>query len=149
VGVWIGQVGRSVTAVVPAAPEVVRDFYVDLDNLARIHPLVVAVAPLGCRGDTREYRVTDRIRLGPVTLRIRYAVTLTTRGGEVLSVSRQFPRVRLHTRVSFVARGETTVLTEDMRIEAPRPLLGLTARQAVAAHEEMLAGVAAHFSSVR
>lgn len=148
-GVLLGQVRRSVSAVVPAAPEVVREFYVDLDNLARVHPLVVAVESVDSPRGAREYRVTDRVRLGPVRLRIHYAVTMTARDGKVLSVARQFPRVRLHTWVSFAARGVETVLTEDMRIEAPRPLLGLTVRRAVAAHREMLAGVAAHFRSDR
>ncbi len=153
-GRWIGRAECTVDGVVPAAPTQVRAFYVDLDNMVRIHPLVVTVDVVGREGERREYRVVDRIPLGPLTLRTRYAVTLTVPDGDegigdVTAVSRQFPRVRLDTTVSFTARGRQTVLTEHMRITAPRPLLAVTVRQAVAAHTTMLEGIAAHFSSGR
>jgi hypothetical protein len=147
VGVLLGQIRRSVSAVVPAAPEVVREFYVDLDNLARVHPLVVAVESVDSPRGAREYRVTDRVRLGPVRLRIHYAVTMTARDG---ALGGPAVPARAPAHVGVVRGGGVeTVLTEDMRIEAPRPLLGLTVRRAVAAHREMLAGVAAHFRSDR
>ncbi|OBF12922.1 SRPBCC family protein [Mycobacterium sp. ACS4331] len=148
---WIGQAECTVDAVVPAPPADVRAFYVDLERLVRVHPLVVAVTTVAREGERREYRVVDRIPLGPVTLRTRYAVTMTVPdgAGEVVADSRQFPRVRLNTTVSFAARGDQTVLTEHMRITAPRPLLAVTVRQAVAAHTTMLERIAAHFSSGR
>jgi hypothetical protein len=59
----------------------------------------------------------------------------------VLAEARQFPRVRLRTTVTFDKMPDGTRLTERMRIEAPRPLAGLTAREAVKAHTEMLAGI--------
>ena len=37
---WIGQARRRVGAEVPAPPDPVRAFYVDLDNISQVHPLV-------------------------------------------------------------------------------------------------------------
>ncbi len=64
----------------------------------------------------------------------------------VVADSRQFPRVRLHTVVSFAPTPLGTLLTERMSIEAPRPPAAVTVRQAVAAHQEMLRGIAARFA---
>ena len=56
-GRWIGQAECTVDSVVPAAPAQVRAFYVDLDNMVRIHPLVVAVDVVGRGGgDGRRQR---------------------------------------------------------------------------------------------
>jgi hypothetical protein len=43
--------------------------------------------------------------------------------------------------------GAGTRLAERLTIGAPRPLAGFTARAAVEAHAEMLAGVRAHFAN--
>jgi hypothetical protein len=47
--------------------------------------------------------------------------------------------------VSFDPIPGGTRLTERIRISAPWPLLAMTARQAVAAHREMLAGIRRRF----
>lgn len=136
---------------IPAAPEVVRRFYVDLDNITALHPLVVSVRSTG-RQDTADgyvqtYVVHDRVPFGPVALPIRYTARLTVPDvGDVIADSRQFPRVRLHTVVSFEPDGPGTLLTERIDVAAPRPLAGVTVREGVAAHRQMLAGIAAHFS---
>jgi hypothetical protein len=147
---WIAVADRRVSETVPAAPSDVRAFYVDLDNIEAVHPLVVAVQTVA-RSETEAgyvhtHRVRDRIPLGPVTLPIRYVATLTVPvTGDVTADSRQFPQVRLHTVVSFDAVGAATRLTERMRISAPRPLLGATVAQAVSAHQTMLVRIREHF----
>jgi hypothetical protein len=147
-----GSVQRTVSADVPAAPDQVRDHYVDMDNIKEVHPLVVSVVTLhrsdSDDGYVQTYRVQDRIPLGLATLPISYTATLQVpRTGPVLTKARQFPAVRLDGVVSFDPIPAGTRLTERIRISAPWPLLGMTARQAVAAHTEMLAGIRRHFEA--
>lgn len=40
---WVVGSEHTLSQQVPAPPAVVRDFYVDLDNLRLVHPLIVAV----------------------------------------------------------------------------------------------------------
>lgn len=56
---WIAHAERALSQDVPAPPERVRDFYVDLDNLKLVHPLIVAVQALS-RTETRDGYRQDR-----------------------------------------------------------------------------------------
>jgi hypothetical protein len=149
-GWWIARAERTVTDVAAAPSDEVRAFYVDLDNIKLVHPLVVSVESTArtdtADGYTQSYRVRDRIPLGPLALGITYTARLRVPAhGDVLTEARQFPRVALYGVVSFAESGEGTRITERLRIEAPRPLAAVTVRQAVAAHAEMLAGIRKHF----
>jgi hypothetical protein len=55
--------------------------------------------------------------------------------------------VRLDSVVSFDGDPVGTRLTERIRISAPRPLVAVTVRQAVAAHIATLAGMRRHFEA--
>jgi len=143
---WVAHAERTVSEEIPAPPDAVRDFYVDLDNIKRVHPLVVAVRATDRRqaadGYIQSYRVQDRIPLGPLNLRISYVARLHVPNvGPVTAEADQFPRVRLRTTVSFEPVGAGTRITERMRIEAPRVLAAMTVREAVKAHTAMLAGM--------
>jgi hypothetical protein len=143
---------RSVTETVPAAPADVRAFYLDLDNIKAVHPLVVSVETTSrsetSQGYVQTYRVRDRIPFGPLTLPITYEATLTVPTvGDVLADSKQFPQVRLHTVVSFEPVDGGTMVTERMQITAPKPLAAVTVREAVNAHIVMLAGIRQHFTA--
>jgi hypothetical protein len=147
---WIGSAERTITDVVPAPPAEVRAFYVDLDNIKLVHPLVVSVQSTArtetADGYTQTYRVRDRIPLGPLVLSVAYTARLHVPvHGDVLTEARQFPRVALDGVVSFAETGDGTRITERLRIQAPRPLAAMTVRQAVAAHVEMLAGIRKYF----
>lgn len=144
---WITHAHQLVAETVPAAPARVRAFYVDLHNIAQVHPLVVAVRSTGRRdtpaGYTETYRVRDRIPLAgglelPISYRVRIVVPTH---GDVTTESRQFPRVRLTSVVSFTEVSDGTRVVERIEFEAPRPLAALTVRQATAAHVAMLAGI--------
>lgn len=149
---WIAQGHRTLAHDVPASPDEVRDFYVDLDNLKLVHPLIVSV-----RADSRvqmpdgyrqSYRVVDRIPLGPLTLRTSYVARLHVRdGGDVLTEADQWPAVRLRGTVTFEPVDAGTRVTERIRIAAPRLLAPVTTREAVKAHTAMLAGISRHFGS--
>jgi hypothetical protein len=137
---------RTVSEEIPAPPDAVRDFYVDLDNIKRVHPLVVAVRATDRKetadGYFQSYRVQDRIPLGPLHLRISYVARLYVPNvGDVTAEAYQFPRVRLRTTVTFEKIDAGTRITEHIRIEAPRALAAMTVREAVQAHTAMLAGM--------
>jgi Polyketide cyclase / dehydrase and lipid transport len=147
---WVARAERTVTEEIPAPPNEVREFYVDLDNIKRVHPLVVAVRTTDRRqtadGYVQTYRVQDRIPMGPLRLRISYVAQLhVPHTGDVTAEARQFPRVRLHTTVTFEPIAAGTRVTEHMRIEAPRVLAAMTTREAVTAHTAMLAGMRRSF----
>ena len=136
---------------VPGPPDQVQAYYVDLTNIAEVHPLVVSVRAVARSetpgGYTQMWQVKDRIPLGPFTLPTTYSASLRIlEDGPVTAEARQFPAVQLNSVVSFDAVPDGTRLTESIEIIAPRPLLGITVRQAVAAHKEMLAGIRQHFA---
>ncbi|HXY63805.1 MAG TPA: SRPBCC family protein [Mycobacterium sp.] len=141
---------ETLTEEIPAAPDKVRDFYVDLDNIKVVHPLVVSVRTLS-RSETADgyqqtYRVRDRIPLGRFAIRISYWARVEVPvHGDVLTEARQFPRVRLRGIVTFEPIDSGTRLTERLRIAAPRLLAAMTRREAVNAHIGMLAGIRSHF----
>ena len=140
------RVERTVAEDVPGPPDEVRGFYVDLDNIKLVHPLVVSVRTVDrsetADGYVQTYRVSDRIPMGPFTLPTSYLARLHVPvTGDVLSEARQFPRVRLRSTVAFQPVGVGTRVVERMRIEAPRPLASMTIRTAVEAHTAMLAGI--------
>ncbi|MFZ3303049.1 MAG: SRPBCC family protein [Mycobacterium sp.] len=150
---WITHSAHTLTDEIPAPPNRVRDFYVDLDNIKVVHPLVVSVQTIS-RSQTPDgyhqtYRVHDRIPLGPLAIRITYwARVEVPEHGDVLTEARQFPRVRLSGTVNFQPIDAGTLLTERLQIAAPRPLAALTQREAVDAHVAMLAGIRSHFEAI-
>ena len=149
---WMAHAERTLTEDVPAPPQVVRDFYVDLDNIKVVHPLIVSVQTLSrtetSEGYAQSYRVVDRIPLGPLTLTITYTARLQVPAdGDVLTEADQSPGVRLRGTVSFEPAGGGTRVTERIRIAAPRLLSAITIREGVKAHIEMLAGIRRHFEA--
>lgn len=150
--IWIGEARRSVSGEVPAPPEQVRAFYVDLDNISQVHPLVQWVHSTSrvdlADGYRQDYQVRDRIPLGPFALPITYRARLIVpTAGPVTAQARQFPQVRLDSRVDFAATGTGTRIAEDLTIAAPRPLLAITVEQAVVAHTTMLAAIGKLFAA--
>ncbi len=152
---WMAHAERTLAEEVPAPPDQVRDFYVDLDNIKLVHPLIVSVQAVS-RSETpdgyrQSYRVIDRIPLGPFTMKITYQARLhvPTHGSKltVTTEADQSPGVRLRGTVSFEPIDGGTRVTERIRIAAPRPLAPMTTREAVNAHVEMLAGIRRHFET--
>jgi hypothetical protein len=152
---WLAHAQRTLSEDVPAPPGDVRDFYVDLDNIKLVHPLIVSVQATSRTetpdGYLQSYRVVDRIPLGPFTIKTAYRARLHVRAdGDVATEADQSPGVHLRGIVSFEPIREPAVgtrMTERMRITAPRPLAALTTREAVKAHIAMLAGIRRHFES--
>jgi hypothetical protein len=149
---WTAHAVRTLSEDVPAPPERVRDFYVDLDNIKLVHPLIVSVratdrsqTPDGYR---QSYRVVDRIPLGPFTMQIAYVARLhVPTNGDVTTEADQSPGVRLRGTVSFEPIDAGTRVTERILFTVPRPLAPLTIREGVKAHIEMLAGIRRHFEA--
>lgn len=148
---WIAHAAETLTEEIPATPDQVRDFYVDLDNIKVVHPLVVSVQTISrsetADGYVQTYRVRDRIPLGAFALRISYWARVEVLvHGDVLTEARQFPQVRLRGAVTFEPIDSGTRLTERLQIAAPRLLAATTRREAVNAHTAMLAGIRSHFA---
>ena len=151
---WTVHAERTLSEHVPAPPDAVRDFYVDLDNIKLVHPLIVSVETVSRRetpeGYQQTYRVVDRIPLGPLTIRTSYQALLRVPAhGDVLTEADQSPGVRLRGTVSFDRVDGGTLVTERISITAPRLLAGVTIREGVKAHVKMLAGIRSHFESGR
>jgi hypothetical protein len=150
---WITHAERTLSEEIPALPDAVRDFYVDLNNIKTVHPLVVSVQPIS-RSETSDgyqqtYRVRDRIPVGILTIRVSYWARLQVPvRGEVRTEARQFPWVRLNGTVGFEPIASGTCITERLRISAPRPLAAMTKREAVNAHSAMLSGIRHHFQAL-
>jgi hypothetical protein len=149
---WVAHAERTLSEDVPAPPEQVRDFYVNLDNIKLVHPLIVSVQTMSRTqtpdGYRQSYRVVDRIPLGPFTMQITYQARLhVPTEGDVLTEADQSPGVRLRGTVSFEPIDAGTRVTERIQFAAPRPLAAMTTREAVKAHIEMLAGIRRHFES--
>jgi hypothetical protein len=147
---WIAHAERTLTEEVPAPPDRVRDYYVDLDNLRLEHPLIVSVKVLSrsetADGYRQSYQVVDRIPLGPLTLKTTYRARLHVPvRGDVRTEADQSPGVRLRGTVSFEPVDGGTCVTERIRFSAPRPLAAFTVREAVKAHTKMLYGIRRHF----
>ena len=112
---------ETLTEEIPGPPEDVRDFYVDLDNLKLIHPLVVSVQTTR-RSEERDgymqtYRVRDRIRFGPLTIPVGYVARIHVPiAGDVTSDARQFPFVHLKSVVRFDSVAAGTRVVERMRM---------------------------------
>jgi hypothetical protein len=151
VSLWIADAAETLFEEIPAAPDAVRDFYVDLDNIKVVHPLVVSVRTISrseaADGYVQTYRVRDRIPLGWLAIGISYWARVEVPvHGDVLTEARQFPRVRLRGTVSFEPIESGTRLTERLQISAPRVLAPMTRREAVNAHIAMLSGIRDHFA---
>ncbi|EUA15631.1 polyketide cyclase / dehydrase and lipid transport family protein [Mycobacterium kansasii 732] len=141
---------RTLSESVPAQPDRVRDFYVDLDNIRLVHPLIVSVQTTDRRetaqGYLQSYRVVDRIPLGPFAIQISYrSRLLVPTDGDVSTEADQWPGVHVRATVSFEPIDAGTRLTERIRITAPRLLAAFTAREAVNAHQAMLSGIRRQF----
>jgi Polyketide cyclase / dehydrase and lipid transport len=149
---WIVHGQHTLAHDVAASPSAVRDFYVDLENLKLVHPLIVSVQAQSRvetpGGYSQSYRVVDRIPLGPLTIRTSYAARLNVRDvGDVLTEADQWPAVRLRATVTFEPIDAGTRVVECIDIAAPRLLAATTTREALKAHTAMLAGIAHHFGS--
>jgi hypothetical protein len=130
---WMAHAERTLSEQVPAPPDRVRDFYVDLDNIKLVHPLIVSVQAVSRTetpdGYRQSYRVVDRIPLGPFTIQITYQARLhVPADGDVTTEADQSPGVRLRGTVSFEPVDGGTRVTERIRIAAPRPLASMTTR---------------------
>ncbi|WP_285033759.1 SRPBCC family protein [Mycolicibacterium sp. lyk4-40-TYG-92] len=150
---WLSRSRFELREDVPGAPDDVRTFYTDLANMKLVHPLVVAVDCLADREDAqgrrRDYRVRDRIPLGPLNVAVTYRATvLIEPGGVVHTEARQFPSVRLSGTVTFAPLGAGTTVTEAVDIEAPRLLMGFTSGEAEKAHAAMLAAIRERFEEM-
>jgi hypothetical protein len=129
---------------IAAVPGVVHAFLADLHRHRDLHPLIERIEDLPLdprRPAVRSYRVTDRMRLGPLSFRISYLAELTSLPpDEIAAAAWQTPRIEVRTRYHVApASGGVTQLREQVLMKAPLLLIAYVHRQAEAAHRETLA----------
>ncbi|MDO3638167.1 SRPBCC family protein [Mycolicibacterium arseniciresistens] len=139
---WRASSEWTLTEFVPTDPATIRGFYTDLQNLKAVHPLILTVREVA----PGRWRVQERNAIGPLAIRMWYSVQMDVDvDGDVIGDSQAHLGVRLRDVVSFEAVDGGTEVVERLRLVAPRPLIGYAHREAVKAHEEMLAGMRRHF----
>jgi hypothetical protein len=101
-----------------------------------LHPLIEAVEEVPPAADAiRAYRITDRLRWGPIGFRIRYRADVLEAGPDrIRTRAVQTPRTTLLNDTTL--READGVVTADVAIEltAPSPLFRYAYRQARDAH---------------
>jgi hypothetical protein len=136
---------QQLTIAAPAAA--IRERIAAIDQIGQFHPLIISVAEIAPDVSAfgtprRNYRVTDRMPLGPLRLRFTYLATATSPDDTSLHCEAfQSPGVHLVITYRFVPDGTATRVEEHCAITAPRLLLGTVRRQAQAAHRATLAHI--------
>ncbi len=125
----------------PAAPEAVVDFLMDLDRHRGLHPFLVSAEVVahgvGEAGPWWEWRVLERPRLGPVRYPIRFPARLVrTSPTSMESWVGAAPGCVLRSVTSAAVEGDgSTSVVERTRVSAPRPAVAYMERQARTAHQ--------------
>lgn len=146
-----GHAQRTFSESVPAQPDDVRDYCVDLSHIPDVHPdgtirVVSDGRQLG--NDEWAFRVRDGFAASFLTVPLIYTVRLHVPvAGAVTADTRPLPTVRLDCVVAFEAIETGTRLKEHLRVSAPRPLVGMVTRRAFLLHTALLAGVRRHFET--
>jgi protein involved in ribonucleotide reduction len=130
---------------IKSAPERVIKFLADLSEHDKIHPLIVSVEEIDVHQEQfRRYRITDRVPMGPFTIKAVYEADIwQTDEGNLRSIARQSPGIVLHNTTSAVPQADGTLLREDVTVKAPFLLLNFTYRQAKESHQKMFERVKA------
>jgi hypothetical protein len=135
----------EISCVVPVGPEEVIDFLTDLANHRGLHPFLVEAAVVS-EGDSpagpfRQWRVLDRLRLGPVNYPFRYSARLTrTSPTSFTSHVSAAPGCTIDVETSAWS-GEglgTARVHERSVVRAPVGILGYMARNAERAHRRAM-----------
>jgi hypothetical protein len=129
---------------IAVVPELVHTFLADLHRQRDLHPLIERIEDLPghpARPTVRRYRVTDRMRLGPLSFRIAYLAELDPFAPDlILGAAWQSPGVELRTRYRITpSPAGGTLVHEEVLLKAPFLLVGYAHRQAEAAHRETFA----------
>lgn len=108
----------------------------DIERLGELHPLVTRVVAVpAVDGALRSYDVTDRIRWGPLRLRITYrADVLAVSDSEIVTVARQRPSTRLRSTLRLEQDGDTVRVHVTVVLQAPSPLFPYAYRTGREAH---------------
>lgn len=133
------------------SPEAAVELLSTFTRHSTLHPLIVGVEELpALPGMLRRFRITDRLKWGPLAFRIRYlAEVLRADLDGVETLARQSPRTTVHnsTRLSSMpasapdpaapGRAPLTRAEVTITMTAPRPLFAYAFAQARAAHAEL------------
>lgn len=124
---------------VPAAT--VYNFLAVQMNITKIHPLVLAIEPLPDepeRTQTQFYRITDRLKLGPLTWQLKYKSAVTPTGTDELTFEAFQGLLYLRNQTRCIPEGSATRVHESVIIQTNRLLMGYAFHEAESSHAEML-----------
>jgi hypothetical protein len=137
----------EVDTFIEVPPIRVRSFLSTLDNQMQIHPLITQIQqteitdrPDGLK--VNHYRIRDRMKLGPFTIRFTYRVEMIVKPtGEIVSDAYQSPGIHLQNTTWCMAEGSGTRLRELVEIYAPGLLIQTVHQNGLAAHKKMFANL--------
>ena len=111
----------------------------DMARLPELHPLIVAVQTVAAvPGALESYRITDRLRWGPIVFPITYEADVLTRTEDrVVTVARQRPATTVENRTRVSPEGDGVRIVVSMTLSAPTLLFGYAFGQAQTAHHEL------------
>ncbi len=109
------------------------DFLAAQVNHTKIHPLILAIEPLPddpAREHTRFYQITDQLKFGPLTWKLKYksAVTLISPNELMLEAFQSMLYLRNKTRCT--PDGEGTRVQESVTIQTSPLLMGYAFHEA-------------------
>lgn len=111
----------------------------DMARLPELHPLIVSVTAVAPEpGALESYRITDRLRWGPIVFPITYEADVLSRTEDaVVTVARQRPATTVENRTRVSPDGSGVRIVVSMTLSAPTLLFGYAFRQAQSAHHEL------------
>jgi hypothetical protein len=151
----MAHVAFTLTTTIAASPEQIRPLIAEIQDLGRFHPLISGVkevAPDTSSFGTprRRFRVTDRMRAGPLLLRFTYLATMTDApDGTLVGEAFQPPGIHLISRYTLMPEDSQTRVEEHCTIAAPRLLAGFVQRQAYAAHAQTFQQIKQYLENAR
>lgn len=121
------------------SPEKALKMLSEFSQHSAIHPLIIHVEQIPApAGVVRRYLITDQLKWGPFTFKIRYrADILHLTEAEILTEAYQSPGTTIINRTILTPRGEYTHTHVDITLKAPDLLFGYAFSQAQQAHFEM------------
>lgn len=113
-----------------------RSLLADPQQWVRLQPLIIGLEQERKRPDF--FRVTERLRLGGITLRHAYRARITPGADGVDSEAWSVPFIHVTNHLRCTEEGGLTRIRESVLVEAPRPLIAFVVRTAHRAHATML-----------
>ncbi|GAB4417867.1 MAG: hypothetical protein Kow002_04470 [Anaerolineales bacterium] len=131
---------------IKADAQTVLSMIADYNQHHKIHPLIIDVeAGASPNPGVKRYLITDQLRWGPFTFKIRYqADIISVTEDTVHTEAHQSPNTHVTNITKVTPKDDGVLLHETITLKAPNFLFGYAFKQAQAAHKEMLERIKAY-----